>query len=136
MQSTDNNIQDKITDRVSKGIASTFVDSLLNTVFYEASSIPVYSFHWNDLSPEFVKKICLATNSLTSLYQLSDLEYLKMITQRIKVDYFKDSLVITLQTKGLITDDSKRSLEMIFIESDIGVEFPDSDSYIITLESK
>jgi hypothetical protein len=133
MQSTDSVIHNKINDRVAKGIASRFVDSLLNTVFHDPSSIPIYSFYWDDLSAELVKKVGLVTNTLTSLYQVTDLEYLKIITQRIKVDYFKNSLAITLQTKGLITDEYRRSLELIFLESNLRVEFPDTNSCIITL---
>jgi hypothetical protein len=133
MQSSDSIIHNKITDRVSKGIASKFVDALLNAIFYESSSIAVYSFYWDDLSTDLVKKVSLVTNTLTDLYRSKDLEYLKVITKRIKIDYFKNSLAITLQTKGLITKEYRRSLEMIFLKSNLRVEFPDSNSCIITL---
>ena len=126
-------IHRKINERVSEGVATKFVTSLLDTIFHDSSSIPVYSFFWDEVSSHLVDKITKSANELSQLYHLSNFEYLKVITKRIKVDYFKDKLAITISTKGLISDDYRSALEIIFIECDLRVEFPKKDMCIITL---
>ncbi len=133
MDSKSVEIHRKINEKVADGLATNLVEKLLNTIFNNSSNIPVYSFHWNDISQNLVKKITYTSNLLDELKGVANLEYLKIITARVKVDYFSDKLAICLQTKGLISDEYRKSMEHIFLNANLRIEFPESNSCIITL---
>jgi hypothetical protein len=133
MTQLNHKIHQKVNAQLADGIVDRFTDNLIKALFFKRESIPIYNFKWEEITSEFLDRLTRASIELEKIDSTQDFAFLTIITERVKVDIFMNSISVSLEMKSLISKEYKALLEKIFLYNNFLVEFPDNKTSVITL---